>query len=478
MSGAKQPSPLVSFAYDWVGGDIHGLSALAGTLYGYLPEIVDVATALDTGVARLDQDAGWTGSAAEAFETAWDTDSALLMAFSIALEQIGDVVNGLAVALAAIEHALEDAADEFRAVGVPVPETGTPPAVSEPGSVTPGSAQAQQVADANGYAAAYNLAMGEALEARNQASAELQALYTQITPPPSKAGSPADGSDYGLEPGEKLSIADILRAAWVAPTALVEVEEKSVGEAESEEAKAVKAYKLAKKAYMSNFAEQTTEDVRELDRLGDAIGTARTELSGAEKQLEGVEQIQKDFVGSKALDTSIEELMTTLTKSAGEAGAEAGSSILSRIIDIGEDIPVLDVGVAVAGTVLDSITDVDHGKPWYEAVPEDLLANVAGVATGLAMVGGFAVLGAAATAGSIPAAGVAVVCVGAVMASVAAVGVTSEIENLFSENWSQDIHKSGVLAGTLDGVGHSLTNTGRQLKHDAESLVHDVTSIF
>jgi hypothetical protein len=30
----------------------------------------------------------------------------------------------------------------------------------------------------------------------------------------------------------------------------------------------------------------------------------------------------------------------------------------------------------------------------------------------------------------------------------------------------------------LDGVGHSLTNTGRDLKHDAASLWHGVTSIL
>jgi len=54
MSGAKQASALASFAYDWVGGDIHGLSALAGTLYGYVPEIVEVAVVLDTSVGQLD----------------------------------------------------------------------------------------------------------------------------------------------------------------------------------------------------------------------------------------------------------------------------------------------------------------------------------------------------------------------------------------------------------------------------------------
>jgi hypothetical protein len=38
-SSAKSPSPLAPFAYNWVGGDIHGLSAYAGTLYGYAPRI-------------------------------------------------------------------------------------------------------------------------------------------------------------------------------------------------------------------------------------------------------------------------------------------------------------------------------------------------------------------------------------------------------------------------------------------------------
>jgi len=140
MSGAKQASPLASFAYDWVGGDIHGLSALAGTLYGYVPEVVDVATALSTSVTDVCQDAGWNGAAAEAFETAWNVDSAALIAFGTALEQIGAIVDGLAVALATIEHALEDAADEFRAVGVPVPADGVPPTVSVSGSAAPGSA--------------------------------------------------------------------------------------------------------------------------------------------------------------------------------------------------------------------------------------------------------------------------------------------------------------------------------------------------
>ena len=54
-SGAKTPSALAPFSHDWIGGDIHGLSAYAGTLHRYVPEINDVATALDGKVkqARL-----------------------------------------------------------------------------------------------------------------------------------------------------------------------------------------------------------------------------------------------------------------------------------------------------------------------------------------------------------------------------------------------------------------------------------------
>jgi hypothetical protein len=56
-------SRLAPFAYDWVGGDIHGLHALAGTLFGYVPKVADVTTALDKQVRRVVSDAGWTARA-------------------------------------------------------------------------------------------------------------------------------------------------------------------------------------------------------------------------------------------------------------------------------------------------------------------------------------------------------------------------------------------------------------------------------
>lgn len=57
-------------------------------------------------------------------------------------------------------------------------------------------------------------------------------------------------------------------------------------------------------------------------------------------------------------------------------------------------------------------------------------------------------------------------------------GVTDEIENLFSEKWSKDIHNSGVVAGTLDGIGHSFANTGDEMANAFKSGWHAVVDIF
>ena len=127
MGGAKSPSALAPFAHDWIGGDIHGLSAYAGTLYGYVPRLSDVATALDTKVSHIVGDAGWKGSAASAFTKAWQHDATGATALAVMVSAAGDIVNTLAVNLASIESALEQAADTTAAHGVPVGAGGQPP---------------------------------------------------------------------------------------------------------------------------------------------------------------------------------------------------------------------------------------------------------------------------------------------------------------------------------------------------------------
>ena len=119
-SGAKSPSALAPFSHDWIGGDIHGLSAYAGTLYGYVPEINDVSAALDGKVKQIVGAAGWQGSAAAAFTKAWDHDAEGATALATVTSSTGNIVDWLAVTLSKIESALEQAAGQAAGQGVPI----------------------------------------------------------------------------------------------------------------------------------------------------------------------------------------------------------------------------------------------------------------------------------------------------------------------------------------------------------------------
>src|ERR1051326_3892994 len=126
-SGSKSPSALASFSHNWIGGDIHGLSAYAGTLYGYVPEINDVSAALDGKVKQIVGASGWQGSAASAFTKAWDHDAEGATALATVTSSTGNIVDWLAVTLAKIESALEQAADQAAGHGVPIGADGQPP---------------------------------------------------------------------------------------------------------------------------------------------------------------------------------------------------------------------------------------------------------------------------------------------------------------------------------------------------------------
>jgi hypothetical protein len=65
---AQPPVPLAPFAFDWIGGDIHGLQALAARLSSYVPAMTDVITALERRATQLTSGTrdGWQGSAASA----------------------------------------------------------------------------------------------------------------------------------------------------------------------------------------------------------------------------------------------------------------------------------------------------------------------------------------------------------------------------------------------------------------------------
>ena len=138
-STTNPPVSLAPFAFDWVGGDIHGLQALSIRLSSYVPAITDVTTALDRRAGQLTSDGpgGWQGSAASAFTAAWGRDALTAGALAAVIDQAGQITGGLAVALAQIENALETQADAAAGHGVaimpggqPGPEPDGPPATA------------------------------------------------------------------------------------------------------------------------------------------------------------------------------------------------------------------------------------------------------------------------------------------------------------------------------------------------------------
>jgi uncharacterized protein YukE len=150
------PSALAPFDHEWIGGDIRGLSAFAGALYGYAPSIDNVAGALNDQVSGMVSGAQWQGAAASAFTSSWDKDSIAAQGIASMAAGIGQIVDELAVSLSKIESALEQSADFASSHGVQIGPDGQPP--SSASSVY-----------ATAYQETYEGAMQEAQTARENA---------------------------------------------------------------------------------------------------------------------------------------------------------------------------------------------------------------------------------------------------------------------------------------------------------------------
>jgi len=440
---AKSPARLAAFAYDWVGGDIHGLSAYAGTLYGHVPEISDVVTALDKKVDQIVGDAGWTGSAASAFTKNWERDATGANALGVVTNLAGDIVNQLAVDLAKIENALEQAADKTTAAGVNIGGDGKPPQVCY------GDRGKEQWR--GGYQSFWQQCMQAAQQARIQAAGSLQNLYAQIAPP-----------DHGVTPPDGNTLADYLRGFWAIPTAYRRLVESRIGDLQQTVAQAKAAWIAARDA-------RPSPNVPMPDDVKQALHDARGELSSAQTDL-GMARANENAI-SKLLDTRVSDLPGVSQLADGVDDA----SLLGRLAKFGLDFPVIDVAAAGLGTYFSAQDDMAKGMPAYEAYPLEGGANIAGIAAGAAA--GAAVTGAVAGL-SIVGAPVLGVAAGAAVGGLVAIGVGDFGHNLIQENWGADWQQHGAVMGTLDGIGDSAAKTGQDIANIGKDIWHGIGSIF
>lgn len=449
----KQPSVLVPFSRNWIGGDIHGLSALAGRLYGYCPAVAESTGVLERVVDDLVHDAGWSGGAAQAFRTAWGHDAIGMQAFALVLEATGHVVDGLAVSLARLEAGLEGAAQQARAAGVPVGDDGALP-------VTMGSAQMPYgvaVGTAKEYLELRQQYLDTATLARDDATAALQGIQTKIAPP--APGEPA------MSAATAVTIADYLRGFWAIPSAYRKAMEQELAELTARAAAAKAAWVKAKDSRPSPTVKMP-QDVK------DALRGARSALAEAQSRLVAAEESELRYPFSKLLDARFSSVFRRLGADIGEAGGFKATSKLGRWVG---DLPLIDAGAAVLGTFLGARDDMEKGQGPVEAIAGNAMANIGGLAAGA--LAGTAVAGLVA-GGAYVGAPVAAVAAGTIVGGVVAIGVGDFATNMFHEHWDEDIRRDGVLGGVADGVGHAASNTVSDMKDMVTGVGHAISNVW
>ncbi len=454
----KSLLPLASFVHNWVGGDIHGLAAFSGTLYGYVPEMQDVVTALNKKVGQIVTDAGWQGPAARAFSSNWETVSAEINAVGLVVIETGSIVDQLAADLSRIENALENAAGKAAAHGVQVGADGQPPQVCY--------ASKTQEDWRLGYDSFYRQCKADAENARVQAAGALLKLARAITSgKPGQAGG--DPGDVGTRVGEGNTIADILAGLLAAKTAYANQVADKVAEATTNWRKAQTAWQAAQAA-----ARQADGRFGVMpDEVKAAFKDAKTELASVEGDLTKAQSGENAI--SKLFATRMEHL-PGLGKLLD--GLPAGLSD-SRLLSAALDLPVVDVAAGGISTFLNAEQDIAKGVPAWLAYPLET-GNTAG-SIALATVVGGGVAGASIFAGA-PVLGVSA---GVVAGGVVAYGVGDFVHNYiadFGEQWKEhgalgivtDFGTAGV--DTLKDTGHLLSDVGNL----ASSAWHGISSLF
>jgi uncharacterized protein YukE len=452
---SKSLLTLAPFSHTWVGGDIHGLASFAGTLYGYVPGMESVITALDKQVSQIVTDAGWQGSAATAFSGNWEKVSAEVSAVGLVVIQAGGIVDQLAANLASIENALESAAGQAASHGVQIGAAGQPPDVcyADP------TKESWRVS----YSDFYQRCLNDANDARVQAAGDLNNLSTAATSgKPSKDGGGGDDAPSGTEVGigEGNSIADLLADMLATPTAYSREATEKVEEAE-------KALKKAKAAWAAAQKAARTADGR-FGTMPDDVKASRFKAKGE------LETAEDTLTKAKGSENAITKLLGTRASDVPGASKLAAGLEEGSLLRTAADVPVVDVLAGGVMTVLNARADQDAGVPGWVAYPLETANTVGTIA--LATVVGGAVAGAAVFAGA-PALGVAA---GVAAGVVVAYGVGDYVHNYIAdmpEQWREH----GALGILTDfgaagvSTGHDVAHLGSDVGHLATGAWHGIT---
>ncbi|HEY1570221.1 MAG TPA: WXG100 family type VII secretion target [Pseudonocardiaceae bacterium] len=330
-----------------IGGNVSGLSAIAGDLSGVAPQLEDIRTTLNNRVDSLVSDAGWNGDAADTFKGAWGQDGAACDELSKAVRLSGEAISTLATQLASAQRQLDTAVSAAKAAGVPVTDTGVPAGVYTDSQLT--AIQA--------FTSAARAAMANADTARQTAADTLDAILSAINP------DMADDGGDGTGIADLAGLGTVLKGYYVLPADRVGDIKKDIAAAKANYSKKHAEWKYSKPG--SDARKTLAKELK--DMRGE-----RTELSG---DLEDAEKLSGRFKGGELLGSSVGDAAKALG-----APLEDGAR-LSRLLD---GIPVLDVAAAGSATWAQAKTDHEEGWSWTHAILADGGANAAALGAGLA----------------------------------------------------------------------------------------------
>jgi hypothetical protein len=433
MSGV---AALPGFAHNWVGGDIHGLSALAGQCYRIAPQIARAESALTTSAEDLTCTT-WQGTAARAFSASWAKDSAAGRQLVSAWGQIGVIVDALAVELAALEHILELAAAEVEAGGVVIdPGTGIP----EPTVTAAGGRAAARIdkllAEYGKLRAAILL---QAKAARAAAAAGLQAIGTSLLP----SGPAGPLGPHGA--GPLITGANTARSLWAVPTKFRLAAEKELP------------------ALEENLQEAQRAAVRELMAARRLFGKGAAMPADARDQLREATQeyneLQSKIDGAAGLESVSTKVAAGDAEGLGLPGSLDGAGDLAGAGV--KAIPWLGSG---AGVYLTIAGDLQRGESVLHATADAAGSTGAGVVTAI----GVTNAASGVVDSSLLAAGAETGGVG-----ILAMGAGDYVHHLIQEPWSQDWNRYGPVDGTLHGLGNSASQTGSDIASMPGAIVHE-----
>jgi uncharacterized protein YukE len=417
-----------NFSRNMVGGDIGGLRGLAATLNLYPPQMQAVVDALNRQVGSLVNDAGWWGDAADRFKRQWEGDSIGAQVLKEVVVAVTGIVATLATNLRVVESALEQAADDARASGVPVAPTGE--LLALPPDAAPNVIQAATI-----YSDTRNYAMEVAGRARFEATAQLQSVEAVIGPPPNA------GMGAVAPPDTWVTVGDTIAGLYAVPASASKYLRTQLPTLKANRDLAHAKFSAAQKQY-SKLGLKMPDDIK---------AERRSALQALEKANEDLTRIERwDTKLAKLMDVRAGEVIPGL-----RAAADG-----SRLARFGADIPVIDIAAVGIATGLSSRDDMQKGDD-ASAIPKELSANVVALAAGAVVA--TVVVGAAVAVGApvILAVGAGVVIGGAV-----AVGVGDAVSNVWHEHWDEDIHQYGVAGG----IGHGLEDVAGKTGQDMANL--------